>query len=241
MNPDRRGCELIITIVDQGAARKVVEASKRARAEGGTTFMGRGTAGPETATLFGIEVEPEKELVLTLVDADRADDVWRAISATAGLGRPGRGVACVVDVRSVCGICHQCGGAIQEMTDKAAGSKADDAYDLIVTIVNRGDIELAIEASRCAGAEGGTIVCGRGTGVHEHAKLWGITLEPEKEMLLTLMERSKTRQVLEAIIAATELDKPGKGIAFVLGVTRVAGISHAGTTGTGCPPTEGSS
>lgn len=241
MKPSLHRCELIISIIDQGAARKVVEASKQAGAEGGTTLMGRGAVDPETATVFGIELQPEKELVLTLVDANRADDVLRAIGAAVGLGRPGRGVACVLDVRSVCGICHQCGGAIQDMSAREADSRTDDAYELIVTIVNRGDIELAIEASRGAGAEGGTIVCGRGTGVHEHAKLFGITLEPEKELLLTLVERRMTRQVLEAIIAATELDKPGKGIAFVLGVKRVAGISHASGAGTGCPSTEGSS
>ncbi|NLK52050.1 MAG: P-II family nitrogen regulator [Syntrophomonadaceae bacterium] len=99
-------------------------------------------------------------------------------------------------------------------------------HDLIVTIVNKGDSEKVVEASRKAGAEGGTIMMGRGTGIHEQTKLFGITIEPQKDIVLTLVEREKTSQVLEEIVKATKLDKPGRGIAFVLGVEQVVGISH---------------
>jgi len=99
-------------------------------------------------------------------------------------------------------------------------------FDLIVTIVNKGEAEKVVEASKKAGAEGGTIIFGRGTGIHEHAKLFGITIEPEKEIVLTLTDRQKSSRVLEAIIDGSQLNKPGKGIAFVLRVERVAGINH---------------
>ena len=99
-------------------------------------------------------------------------------------------------------------------------------YDLIVTIVNKGEAETVVEASKKAGAEGGTILFGRGTGIHEHAKLFGITIEPEKEIILTLINRQKSGDVLNAIVNEAELNKPGKGIAFVLEVDKVAGINH---------------
>lgn len=99
-------------------------------------------------------------------------------------------------------------------------------YDLIVTIVNKGHTGKVVQASKKAGAMGGTIMHGRGTGIHEHASLFGITIEPEKEIVLTLIEKEKTEDVLEAIVQAAELQKPGKGIAFVLDVSRVAGISR---------------
>lgn len=100
------------------------------------------------------------------------------------------------------------------------------AFDLMVTIINRGFAEEVMVAAKAAGAEGGTIINGRGTGIHEHAKLFGITIEPEKEIVLTLIDRTKTTKVLDAVVEALELDKPGKGIAFVLPVERVAGICH---------------
>ena len=102
----------------------------------------------------------------------------------------------------------------------------DVSYDLIVSIVNKSQSEKVVEASKKAGAEGGTIIFGRGTGIREQAKLFGITIEPEKELVLTLIRRDLTENVLNTIVAEAELNKPGKGIAFVLDVERVVGINH---------------
>ncbi|MCR4408697.1 MAG: P-II family nitrogen regulator [Candidatus Saccharicenans sp.] len=99
-------------------------------------------------------------------------------------------------------------------------------FDLIVTIVRMGFSEKIIEASRQAGAEGGTIIVGRGTGVHERKKLLGIPVEPEKEIIFSVVPSNRTQQILEAIVRAGELDKPGAGIAFVLELKQVAGICH---------------
>lgn len=104
--------------------------------------------------------------------------------------------------------------------------ETDMLYDLIVTIVNKDNSEKVVEASKKAGAEGGTIIFGRGTGIHEHAKIFGITIEPQKELVLTLIDRDLTQEVLAAIVNAVDLNKPGKGIAFVIEVEKVVGINH---------------
>ncbi|MBM3284596.1 MAG: P-II family nitrogen regulator [Candidatus Aminicenantes bacterium] len=100
------------------------------------------------------------------------------------------------------------------------------SYDLIVTIVNMGSSEKIIKASKEAGAEGGTIILGRGTGIHEKKTLLGIPIEPEKEIVLTAVPRSRTERVLAAIVKGGELDKPGTGIAFVLELKEIEGICH---------------
>ena len=100
------------------------------------------------------------------------------------------------------------------------------AFDLIVTIINKGWADEVVEAARRAGAEGGTVLYGRGTGVHERKSFFGILIEPEKEVVLTLITRERTRSVLQAIIKAGQLERPGTGIAFVLDVSQVAGIIH---------------
>lgn len=102
----------------------------------------------------------------------------------------------------------------------------EQGYDLIVTIVPKGEAEKALRASQAAGAEGGTILYGRGAGVHEQRRIMGIPIEPEKEILLTVIKREITQRVLEAISKAVGLDTPGAGIAFVLPVGQVAGICH---------------
>ncbi len=105
---------------------------------------------------------------------------------------------------------------------------AETAFQLIVTIVGQGRCSPLIEAAKAAGAEGVTIVRGRGSGVHESGRFLGIPIEPEKDVMLVLIGRELTEPVLAAIMKAGELDKPGKGIAFVLDVPRVEGIVHLG-------------
>lgn len=100
------------------------------------------------------------------------------------------------------------------------------AFDLIVTIVNRGVAEEVIEAAREAGAEGGTIVLGRGSGIHEKGKFLGIPIEPAKDLVLTVVPADKTDQILQAIRKKVELDKPGHGIGFVIELKKVVGIAH---------------
>ncbi len=189
--------------------------------------MGKGTGIREIKFFFGIVVEPEKEIILTLISVEKADDVLKAVISAGKMDKPGYGIAFVINVKTTAGICHA--RMLARATNESLRGmpvEHDILYDLIVTIINKGESEKVVEASKKAGASGGTIIFGRGTGVHEHAKLFGITIEPEKEIVLTLIERKNTDVVLETIVREARLDKPGKGIAFVMEVEQVAGISR---------------
>lgn len=97
---------------------------------------------------------------------------------------------------------------------------------LIVTIVRKGWGDTVLEASIKAGAHGGTIMYGRGSGIHERQKILGISIEPEKEIVLTVTYSDKNERILKEIVRVTNLDEPGMGIAFVLPIDKVAGVAH---------------
>lgn len=99
-------------------------------------------------------------------------------------------------------------------------------WSLIITVVRKGWGDKVLEASMKAGAEGGTVLMGRGTGVHEQQKLLGIPIEPEKEIVLSVVYRDKSEAILQEIIQDCGLGKPGTGIAFVVPVEEVVGILH---------------
>ncbi len=215
--------KLLVTIVPKGAATKARIASNTAGAEGGTILLGRGTGVREFKKLFGHSLDPEREVVLTLVPADIAAAVMDSLVQAGNLQKPGKGIAFMLDVPKVTGIVH----CIQNNTKGSDPVQSDDSpFVLIITIVNKGFADTIVDISKEAGAEGGTIVYGRGTGIHEKAKLFGIPIEPEKEMVLTLVPREKGDQILEAILEKGELCKPGKGISFILNVEKTAGINH---------------
>lgn len=99
-------------------------------------------------------------------------------------------------------------------------------HKLLVTIVKKGAASKIVKASKEVGAEGGTIIYGKGTGIHETKKFFGISVEPEKELILTLMPAEKATTIINTVEKAGKLDKPGNGIGFVLDVKRIAGIVH---------------
>lgn len=99
-------------------------------------------------------------------------------------------------------------------------------FKLIYVIVEAGRGSHIMEYARKAGAEGGTIYFGRGTSIHEHGKFFGMPIEPEKEVVMIVIKESLVNQVFEAIVLEGEINTPGKGIAFILDVDRVAGICH---------------
>lgn len=100
------------------------------------------------------------------------------------------------------------------------------SYKLIITIVTKGNAKTVVAASKKAGAEGGTTILGRGTGIREARKLLGICIDPEKEVVLTLIDSSLADTVLAAIVEAGKLNKPGHGIALVLNTKQISGIAH---------------
>ncbi len=99
-------------------------------------------------------------------------------------------------------------------------------FELIVTITNRGYSDFVVEAARNAGASGGTIINGRGTGIHEKESILGVSIQPEKEMVLTLVKKEEKSKIMKAIVEGANLNKEGKGICFSMPVEDVAGINH---------------
>ena len=97
---------------------------------------------------------------------------------------------------------------------------------LIVSIVPKGRGDTVLEASVHAGAHGGTVLFGRGAGVNEQQKLFGIPIMPEKEIVLTIVYENQSDRILAEIVTAVELEKPGAGMAFVMPLDKVVGVAH---------------
>jgi len=94
-------------------------------------------------------------------------------------------------------------------------------YKLIVTIVSRGKSAKVLNIARQAGAVGGTILSGHGASVR---LMLGISIEPEKDIVLSLMEESKVTTVVDALEKGMMLNEPNRGIAFVISLDQVVGL-----------------
>ncbi len=96
--------EVIMCIVNSGFSDEVMDAARELGARGGTVIRARGTANLEAEKLAGIAIQPEKEIVMILVDSKIKDDILHALYRTVGLKTPGQGIAFSVPVDDVVGL-----------------------------------------------------------------------------------------------------------------------------------------
>ena len=96
--------------------------------------------------------------------------------------------------------------------------------DAIFTIVENGQASDVIETAKKAGATGGTVMHGRGSGVHKKAKLFDFEIEPEKEVVVILSPKDETEKITEALDDAFDFVNPGHGVLFVLDVSKSMGL-----------------
>lgn len=64
---------------------------------------------------------------------------------------------------------------------------------------------------------------GRGAGINEQEKMFGMSIEPEKEIALMLVQTDRADSILNEIVSAAQLNDTGRGIAFVIPVEKVVG------------------
>lgn len=101
----------------------------------------------------------------------------------------------------------------------------ENKYDLIITIVNKGYSDYVVQASREAGATGGTIINALSSNSFETEKFLGVTIQPEKEIVLTVVQSSTKSKIMKAICESTNLDTIGRGMCFALPISKLTGIN----------------
>lgn len=100
-----------------------------------------------------------------------------------------------------------------------------DEYDLIVAIIARGFADYVVSAARDGGATGATILYGRGT-ADADKHVMGISLQPEREVILILVKKSERKVVMQEIADKTSLLEEGRGLCFSLPVNEVYGLKR---------------
>ena len=90
----------LFIIVNAGFAEEIVDIVRSEGASGATIINARG-GGMKNQTILGITVDPEKEMVLTLVEAKTATKIMTAIKEKAGIGTPAHGICFFMPVEKM--------------------------------------------------------------------------------------------------------------------------------------------
>lgn len=100
----------------------------------------------------------------------------------------------------------------------------DFSHELICVILNEGCSDMVMAAARPAGATGGTVLAGKGTGAREAEKFLGISLASEKDVVLIVADSAKKAAIMKAIVKEAGPGTEAGAICFSLPVSAVEGL-----------------
>ncbi|WP_034549608.1 P-II family nitrogen regulator [Carnobacterium funditum] len=210
--------EIICVIVNDGKGSRVLKIGKQNGISGGTIFYGQGTIKNHVLKLLGLE-DVRKEIVILAADKKVVKEALEDFTKKLNLDKRNQGIIFTVPIANLLGN-KQC-----VYSQNAISRKVDQVmYQAIFTIVDSGRSEEVIAAAVAAGAQGGTVINGRGAGSHEMSKLFSMDIEPEKEIVLILTEAQTTDAIVASISYAMEIEKPGNGVLFTLDVNNTKGL-----------------
>ncbi|AWW27500.1 MULTISPECIES: P-II family nitrogen regulator [Acetobacterium] len=217
-NTLKKSYEMLAVIVNFGVGSKVLHLGKKYGISGGTIFLGKGTQHCLLNDFFDI-CDERVEVVLMIAQTEKIESAAEAISQKFKFAKANHGIAFTAALNNFLGV-RNC---FYDKTHEEKGVNKT-MYEAIFVIVDRGNAETVVGAAEAAGAKGGTIMNARGSGIHEYSKLFAMDIEPEKEVVMLILETAKTETVVNAIQDATEMSKPGNGIIFTIGVNRTYGL-----------------
>lgn len=212
----------ILTITDPAAESVLTGICAELEIPVSIVFHGRGTAIKSMLDLLGIESQ-ERRAFIAIADGEKSKRYIEEQKKKLHLGVPGHGITVAVPVKSVGG-----GQAVSYLNGSNSGAKYTRPekfdYELVVAIANAGTTDMVMNAARAAGARGGTVIHGKGTGSGDAQKFHRISIADEKEVVLIVAAAEIKSAVMYSI-----LEKAGPGSAagtlvFSLPVSEAAGF-----------------
>lgn len=221
----RKGYTMYFAVVNLGLGSKVLKEARENGILGGTIFLGKGTAKNQLLEFLGLD-KVKKEIVLMASESDVENNIHEVLNEKFQLNKPNHGIVFSLPSNRV--ISER--NSVQNEEPKKGGKEVmrdTMKYEVIFTIVDRGLAEAVVEATKSAGANGGTVIHGRESGSHESTKFFSMDIEPEKEIVMTLIEKAKTEAVISAIEEVIDGDSTRDGVIFSMDVNRTSGLYNA--------------
>lgn len=97
-------------------------------------------------------------------------------------------------------------------------------FALLVAIVPEAMETKAVELAKQAGAGGATIVDARGIAAQERRSFLGLTYEGSQSVLLFVLEKKLSVQVMKVLADELRLKEESKGVVFTVPLEHLAGI-----------------
>ncbi|HOQ08059.1 MAG TPA: P-II family nitrogen regulator [Clostridiales bacterium] len=211
--------QILTLILSEHQCHKCIHIARENSICGGILTIGRGTVHSGILNLLGIKSQ-RRELVSFLLEKDKAKYLLDCFTEELQLYKHGHGIAYLTSVLMANNETEK--GQIY--SNIGQNSEEEGMYRKLTVIVDRGMAEDVMDVAFKAGVGGGTIMHGRGVGAEHTTKLFGMEIEPEKELVIILLPGSIIHKVMDALHQELGIGEPGKGIMFVEPIAEVRGL-----------------
>ncbi len=212
----------VISIINPDQINALGEICRSLNIPLGVGFIGKGTAVRSMLELLGID-SSDKRVVAAVATEEKTKQLIQEEKRNLYIGVPGHGIIVAVPVKSVGG-----GKTMALLNDgqqpEGKAPEINYSYELVVVICNSGWTDMVMNAAREAGAAGGTVIHGKGTGAAEEEKFYKVSIAQEKEVILIVSRAEQKAEIMKAILGKAGPDTAAAAIVFSLPVTEVAGF-----------------
>jgi nitrogen regulatory protein PII len=215
---------LILTLIlSENQCHKCICLVKEMEIRGGIVIIGRGTVSSSILNLLGIKSQ-RKEVIKLLLERERAKEILSCLEELLELSKPGHGIAYTKPVIYALGLPEQEKEHKQIVINPSQHMEGESMFKKLTVIVDYGMANDVMDIALNAGVRGGTILHGRGTGAEIATNLFGVEIEPEKELVIILTPDNLVDKVVNDLNEGLKLYEPGKGILFVEPIVDTRGL-----------------
>lgn len=207
---------VLIAILRKGRASKALKTLKDTGVTGGTIVYGEGTASNEILKFLEY-TSIKKELLFCVIESKNEAPALKRLNKKMDLNKASNGIAFSMPLLEVI-------GSKSKMNDQQREEQKEMSHEVIFVVVDNHRGEEVVSVAEKYGSTGATIIHGRGSGVHEKASIFNITIEPEKEIVMLLVKADKHDEIFEGLSSDLKIKEPGQGIIFSASVNQAVGL-----------------
>ena len=211
----------VISIVNAGMSPRMNAIMHSLEMPLSIELLGRGTATKSILDLLGLSAR-EYHIIMTIADRERTERLIDEARRNLYIDAPGQGIIVATPIKSVGG-----GKTLANLNGGRPTEGAPDInynYEIVLVIANEGHTDTVMEAAREAGARGGTVLHGKGTGSQESAKFFGVSIASEKEVVLIVAKSSEKAAIMKSVIDKAGTQTDAGAVVMSLPVSAVAGF-----------------
>jgi nitrogen regulatory protein PII len=215
---------LLVLIYSEGNDKKINSILNKFGVKVKTVTNASGTASASVLDYFGL-AETRKDVYLAIIPDYLEHNILSKLKNAFKFEEIGTGITFTIPISSSNKFLVD-SFKKSDVEEKVKDMKEDNnKYHLIITIVLEGYLEQAMAAAKKAGATGGTVIKGRGLANLVPAKVLGFNIEPEREVILNVVEDESKQKVMEEITSAVGIKTGGKGVCIALPISDAIGLN----------------